>query len=961
MQAAINDHRNHLRFTFAARAATDIDTFSVIDLQGCEAIGRPFSFTLTLAVTRDRKIDPNQMLSTSATLTICMPAGAAENVDNANNTSKPIPYHGVLAEFDELEKIGDLAFYRAILTPRFARASLNRISDVYLKQQSIAATLADVLADNVFPDRKNGFQFALKNQYEARDSICQYQESTFDFISRWMEKEGMYYYFEHGDEAQGDGNDVDKMIIVDDTIKLPDSLMRLHYRPAGRHSSDPVDQAVQTFICRRTPLPKQVILQDFNYRAAAAPLRVLHEIAGGGIYNGDVMLYGEDFRTQEQGHRYARLRAEEIACGGVRYCGSSTAVGLRSGHFMDLIDSPLSPDASGKFLITEIEHRGSQAGLLLSGIKHSFEQDGGEIFYRNNFTAIPGSMQFRAARTTPRPTIAGTMSAVIDADGKSKYANLDEQGQYHVQMPFIRQDQDPPGPKPANQGSARIRMATPYAGNNHGMDFPLHQGAEVLLSFINGDPDQPVIMNAVPNSANPSTVNNAAPQLSRIVSAGGNKITINDTAGNESIELKALNGNGTALIGSKAGNAFFSKGNTNLITLGAYNKLLVGPNNTVSASTDTSFSISLAAKIAMGASLSYTLGSDIKWNSSWSETTTLDEGTSYSLKEEDKKQAGKEISLSAGYNAEEAAALAALDSLKIRIKLGIAAVTAINLATGVAAAVLTGEFGEVKGGKNVLNTASPHNIAAVASDAGVTAITTAAGVGVLHALIRNLVKKYAALTCASKMLLNKSGISQTYNPTAEITRVSQLKFDGITHAAYSKDEAGDVVCAHRLSLGEKGSQLLAGSTIGGAEASLILEAAGTGVLMASGKLDIAAQELVIQDKKGAAIAAQDGTVNIAAGKIVIGFTSPAPLEFSKMQSDAATETSLVRTREIGRKSTPAPDPFHGFSVADAAVQMQFKDSGVKATADSLTLAFGGSGVTFSASGATMRGDMIKIG
>ncbi|HWZ46971.1 MAG TPA: type VI secretion system tip protein VgrG, partial [Herbaspirillum sp.] len=504
MPAAINDHQNHLCFTFAVRTATEIETasFSVIDLQGCEAIGRPFSFTLTLAVTRDRKIDPAQMLSATATLTIRMPAGAG--VVNAN---KPIPYHGVLAEFDELEKIGDLAFYRAVLTPRFARASLNRISDVYLKQQSIAATLADVLADTVFPDRKNGFQFALKSQYEARDSICQYQESTFDFISRWMEKEGMYYYFEHSDATPGNDVGVDKMIIVDDAIKLPDSRMRLHYRPAGRHSSDPLDQAVQTFICRRTPLPKQVILQDFNYRAAAAPLRVLHEIAGGGIYNGDVMLYGEDFRTQEQGLRYARLRAEEIACGGVRYCGSSTAVGLRSGHFMDLIESPLPPDASGKFLITEIEHRGSQAGLLLSGIKHPFEQDGGEIFYRNNFTAIPGGMQFRAARTTPRPTIAGTMSAVIDADGKSNYANLDEQGQYHVQMPFIRQDQDQPGPKPANQGSARIRMATPYAGSNHGMDFPLHQGAEVLLSFINGDPDQPVIMNAVPNSANPSTVN----------------------------------------------------------------------------------------------------------------------------------------------------------------------------------------------------------------------------------------------------------------------------------------------------------------------------------------------------------------------------------------------------------------------------------------------------------------------
>lgn len=904
MQAVINDHRNHLRFTFAVRTAAETESFSVIDLEGCEAIGRPFSFTLTLAVTRDRKIDPEQMLSATATLTIRVPAEAGA-VKNADNENKPIPYHGVLAQFDELEKIGDLAFYRAVLTPRFARASLNRISDVYLKQQSIAATLADVLADNVFPDRKNGFQFALKSQYEARDSICQYQESTFDFISRWMEKEGMYYYFEHGD---GDGDSVDKMIIVDDAIKLPDSLMRLHYRPAGQHSTDPADQLVQTFICRRTPLPKQVILQDFNYRAAAAPLRVLHEIAGGGIHNGDVMLYGEDFRTQEQGLRYARLRAEEIACGGVRYCGSSTAVGLRCGHFMDLIDSPLEPDASGKFLITEIEHRGSQAGLLLSGIKHPFEQDGGEIFYRNNFTAIPGSMQFRAARSTPRPIIAGTMSAVIDADGKSNYANLDEQGQYKVQMPFIRQDQAPPapaaGPKPANQGSARIRMATPYAGSNHGMDFPLHQGAEVLLTFINGDPDQPVIMNAVPNSANPSTVNNAAPQLSRIVSAGGNTITINDAAGKESIELRAPNGNGTAMIGGSSGNAFYSKSNTNLVTLGAYNKVALGPNNTVSASTDTTFSISLAAKILMGASMSFTLGSDIKWNAKGSQTTTLDEGVSYSLKEVDRMQAGKEINLSAGYNPEEAAQLAALDSLKTRIKRGIAAVTAINLAIGMGAMALTETMDDVKSGKSDLNLRKPQDIAAFAGNAGVAAITTAAGVGILHALIRQLVKQYGQLTCASKMTMNNTGISQSFNPTAEISRTSELKCDGITHEACSKDVAS------RLWLGEKGSKLLSGSSIEGTEASLILAADGAGLLMASGTLDIAGQELIIRDQGGTVIAAKDGALNIAAGKVV---------------------------------------------------RMQCKDSGVEATPHRLTLACGDSSVTFTANSATMQGRMIRIG
>src|ERR1700692_1265956 len=115
-------------------------------------------------------------------------------------------------------------------------------------------------------------------------------------------------------------------------------------------------------------------------------------------------------------------------------------------------------------------------------------------------------------------------------------------------------------------------------------------------------------------------------------------------------------------------------------------------------------------------------------------------------KEVDRTQAGKEINMAAGYNPEEAAQLAALDTLKTRIKRGIAAVTAINLATGIGAIALTETMDDVKSGKSDLNLRKPSDIASFAGNAGVTAITTAAGVGILHTLIRQLVKQYGQLT-----------------------------------------------------------------------------------------------------------------------------------------------------------------------------------------------------------------------
>lgn len=487
----------------------DARTFSVVNMEGFESISKPFRFKLVL-VSDDPDIDMKKMLKKACTLRIFSFDGKTA-----------MPYHGVLAEFEQLHQANGYVFYQALLVPRLWRLSLYQISEVYLNEQTIPEILETVLKDGQLGTAD--YEKKLSGSYRQRSFVCQYQETHLDFLSRWMEKEGMYYFFDHDGTA-------DKVVVVDDKNMHPAEAVKASYRPSDELDTGTTSDSVQSFICRQKPLPRQVVMQDFNYRKADTELKVSHNVSEDGF--GDVMLYGENYRNRDEGKRYAKIRAEEIICGGEIFLGEATAVGLRSGHFMELAHH-YRGKFNGKYLVTEIHHEGSQAGALLDGIKNPYSSKAGETAYRNTFQAIPAAVQFRAPRSTVKPHIAGTMSATIDAEGSGQYAELDEYGQYKVQLPFDRSD------KAANKGSARVRMASPYAGQQHGMHFPLHKNAEVLLSFAGGDPDEPIILSAVPNSENSNMVNNRNSSQSVIHTGGGNRFQMEDKQGRESVSLSS--------------------------------------------------------------------------------------------------------------------------------------------------------------------------------------------------------------------------------------------------------------------------------------------------------------------------------------------------------------------------------------------------------------------------------------
>ena len=151
--------------------------------------------------------------------------------------------------------------------------------------------------------------------------------------------------------------------------------------------------------------------------------------------------------------------------------------------------------------------------------------------YSHTFTAIPAQHTFRPERTTPRPHIAGTLPARVTAAENCTYAYIDDMGRYRVKLPFDLDEWSPGGE------SRPVRLAKPYAGPEYGIHFPLHEGTEVMLSFVQGNPDRPYISGVMHDSAHPDHIPADWNTRNVIRTWANNKLRMEDQKGQEHIKL----------------------------------------------------------------------------------------------------------------------------------------------------------------------------------------------------------------------------------------------------------------------------------------------------------------------------------------------------------------------------------------------------------------------------------------
>ncbi|MFH1134509.1 MAG: type VI secretion system tip protein TssI/VgrG [Pseudomonadota bacterium] len=495
------------------------ETFGVVSFSGRESLSKCFQFEVNL-VSKTNGLDLDYLLPHEAALLI--------NREDRH----PVAFHGILNAFEQFHQAKGLTFYRATMLPKLWYLNLIHHNRIFLGK-TLIQILEEVVKD-MFPVIPQ-YEFRLQGDYsKPLEYVCQYQETHFEFLSRWMEREGLYYFFEITDAG-------DKLVITDSHLAHSDIPQEavLQYRELSGLAG-PWQEMITNFNCRSTPVAKSVLLKDYNYRKPNLDLSGRGVIHPGAQW--EVHYFGDHFQTPEEGDRLARIRAEELRCRQKTFNGKSTIPFLRPGLKFKLSDH-YEKGFNGAYLITEVRHEGNQMGYLVSDFKAEMAGRKASLLYQNTFTAIPADLPFRPERLTPKPKINGVISAKIDGEGSGQYAEIDDWGRYKVRLPF-----DVSG-RQGGKASTWLRLAQPFVGEQSGMHFPLHKGAEVLLTFVDGDPDRPIIASAVPDLEHPSVANAQTATRSGFRTSSGAGLVIEELAGKEKMVLRSGDGRSQLSMG----------------------------------------------------------------------------------------------------------------------------------------------------------------------------------------------------------------------------------------------------------------------------------------------------------------------------------------------------------------------------------------------------------------------------
>jgi|GEM_PF-882022 len=510
------------RFKFISEA-TNGDGFVVVGFSASEGISRLYRYELELKVLRSTRIDADEVMDSPAKFIIDL------NGDE-------FPVHGVLATLDEIKTVQGYVHYRAELVPRLWWLSQYKTNEIYTHELTIDRIIQVVLEN---AGLNAGSDFDLGNLTTGnlikRDYRCQFGESDFDFLSRLMEHEGIFYYFE-----QSSG--IDKIVFHNGSgfLKIPHPELIFDTSTQTRQLHD----SINAWTCRRQRLPASVSVRDFNPDQPSLDISDTVSIDPRG--RGTEYQYGENIRDENEATTLSEIRAEESLCHKTRYYGESSVPRLRPGFTFNLDMHPNEEYNGVEYLVVEVNHDGQHLDMALAADDNPKSRP----HYNNSFVAIDAHVQFRPPRVTPRPRFYGTMTGFIYAEVGHNQAEIDEYGRYRVHLPFDRADGSKDSSDPNRKASAWIRRATDYVGENKGSYFPLTGGTEVLLSFINGDPDQPVIIGALPNASEPSLMNHENQFESRVQTGSGNKIRMGDVEGQDRIVMESPMANSWLRIGT---------------------------------------------------------------------------------------------------------------------------------------------------------------------------------------------------------------------------------------------------------------------------------------------------------------------------------------------------------------------------------------------------------------------------
>ena len=465
------------------------DDIHVESAVGFEALSQAYEFTVDV-ISRD-PLSLEDMVGKSAKLEIRV-------------LDEDTVVHGVIASAQTRDPTQNREFcYRFVIAPELAMLKYSGQNQVYGTDADV--NVVEIVEKELGDANKSGsstgssrvartIQYEMladKSAYPKLDFVLQYGESDFDFLSRMCEKFGVFFSFDHG-------GDKEKVLFSDrkeHIRKLSGKTLseELPYRGSAQIRSQG-EFAIHSFNASYVVQTGAVHLREYNDVTPNVDLSVSETTSFTG--QGVRVDYGQNYRTASEGQFLAKRRVELLEAERLTFKGESNIPIIRPGLFFKLIDHPID-DFEKLYIVTEVEHR----IVELTPLGFSSPDKRSEP-YTNRFTCVPYDAGYRPPLRTPKPVVSGLLIAFIDGEGDGKRAELDDYGRYRVRI------MDEESGLSGGRASHLMRKAEPYGGGDgYGSHSTLLMGTEVLLGFLHGDPDRPVIVGALSNAEKSNPVN----------------------------------------------------------------------------------------------------------------------------------------------------------------------------------------------------------------------------------------------------------------------------------------------------------------------------------------------------------------------------------------------------------------------------------------------------------------------
>lgn len=437
------------------------DVLLLKHMNGHDELGRLFEYTLQLT-SSDNAIDLNQLLG--------MPMGVSLELSGGARRY----FHGLVARCSQTADTGQFASYQVTLRPWLWL--LTRTSDCRIFQHLTVPEIIKQVFDGLeFSD----VEYALSRSYPTWEYCVQYRESSFDFVSRLMEKEGIYYYFRQEKDRH-------VLVLADDyNAHLPATGYESvpFYPPDTQHRER---DHITGWEMAQEVQSGSVELNDYDFQRPSARIDVRSAMPRPHAAS-DLQLfdYPGCYLKSEDGEHYSDVRLEAIHCLHQRIQLKGNARGLGAGHLFNLTGLSRQ-DQNREYLIVRAHYEINQESLETGGPSEGMQ-------FESILTCIEARQPFRSQLSTPRPMIRGPQTAKV-VGYKNDEISTNAYGQVKVHFHWDRHDQSD------ENSSCWIRVSQAWAGKNWGAIHIPRINQEVIVSFLEGDPDRPIITGRVYNA-----------------------------------------------------------------------------------------------------------------------------------------------------------------------------------------------------------------------------------------------------------------------------------------------------------------------------------------------------------------------------------------------------------------------------------------------------------------------------